>query len=114
MRRVFLGSLLVLMLASCGASDGGSTPSGFSEASPRKWDRSGPSESNASTAPVSGARAEACRQAVRRQIAGDIRADRRKPFACRSLDRPTYERLFLQAFVDYRDTELTGLGVQKD
>lgn len=66
------------------------------------------------TAPVSGATAEACRQAIHRQIAGDIRADRHKPFACRSLDRPTYERLFLETFADYRDKELTKLGFRKN
>lgn len=114
MRRAFLGSLLVLTLAGCGASDASSTSTGFSEASTRKWDRSAPTDSTARTTPVSGATAEACRQAIRRQIAGDIRADRRKPFACRGLDRPTYERLFLQAFVDYRDKELTKLGFPKN
>jgi hypothetical protein len=113
-RRAFLGLLFVLTLAGCGASDASSTQTGFNEASTRTWNRTGPGESTARTAPASLAAAEACRRAIRRQIAGDIRADRRKPFACRSLDRPTYERLFLETFADYRDKELTKLGFPKD
>jgi hypothetical protein len=123
-------AVVATLLVGCGAAaDTSATPTGFREASrqdlmsARTWswtrarERAGTLRPPAAE-PRSAARSDDvstghCRDAIRRQIEGDIRVDRSKPAPCRHIDRPTYARLFTETFAEYGDRDLGAFGVAR-